>query len=201
MNDYEINSVRETFSRLFVLAIRNKMNFDSFTNRLEKSEFVYIIETNKYDSILNKSTNVLFYEITGFEVKEDNSYGVYNDAYWCGQNYFDLHLKTNKSFSYLFLKLPLKQMMNIYTIFHEMDFSSLVDYFYKKCEEKTIIRLLCEKTNNSLADISKDTLIALSTLKKYNTNDKYLYKASFQTVAKLVSYFDVKYSLFKEWYI
>lgn len=198
MNDYEINKIRETFSRLFVLAIRNKMNFNSFTNMLEKSDYISVIEKNKYESSLDKTVDLLFYEITGFEVNEDNSYGIYNDAYWCGQNYFDLHLKTNKSFSYIFLKLPLEQMLNIYIIFHEIDFSSLVDYFYKKCEEKTIIRLLCEKNNKSLTDISQGTLIALSTLKKYNMSDEYLYKASFQIIAKLVSYFDVNYSLFKE---
>ena len=198
MNDYEINNIRETFSRLFVLAIRNKMNFSSFTYLLLKSDFLLQIEKNKYDEIFEKPISKLFYEITGFEVKEDNSYGVYNDAYWCGQSYFDLHLKTNKSFYYIFLKLPLLQMIDIYTIFHEMDFSSLVDYFYKKCEEKTIIRLLCEKTNKSLNDISKATLIALSTLKKYNMSDEYLYRASFQTITKLVAYFDVDYLLFKE---
>ena len=198
MNDYEINKVRETFSRLFVLAINNKMNLDSFTYLLEKCDFISHIENNRYDSSLNKSIDTIFYEITGFVVKEDNSYGIYNDAYWCGQNYFDLHLKTKKSFSYIFLKLPLEKMIDIYSIFHEMDFSSLVDYFYKKCEEKTIIRLLCEKANKSLPDISKDTLIPLSTLKKYNMSDKYLYKASFQNITKLASYFDVRYSLFVE---
>lgn len=198
MNDYEISNVRETFSRLFVLAIRNKMNLNSFTSMLEKSDFIALIEKNKYDSLLNKPINLLFYEITRFDVKEDNSYGVYNDSYWCGQNYFDLHLKTNKSFSYIFLKLPLTKMMEIYTIFHEMDFTSLVDYFHKKCEEKTIIRLLCENKNKSLNDISKDTLIPLSTLKKYNMSDEYLYKASFQAISKLVLYFDVNYSLFRK---
>ena len=198
MNEYEIRKVRETFSRLFVLAVTNKMNLTSFTNLLEKSDYVSLIEKDKYDPSLNKSLEILFYEITGFEIKEDNSYGVYNDAYWCGQNYFDLHLKTKKSFSYIFLKLPLETMINIYTIFHEMDFSSLVDYFHQKCEEKTILRLLCEKENKSLPDISRGTLIPLSTLKKYNMSDKYLYKASFQNIAKLVSFFDIKYSLFKE---
>ena len=33
---------------------------------------------------------------------------------------------------------------------------------------------------------------------KLNTSDEYLYKASFQNIAKLVTYFDVTYSLFKE---
>ena len=77
-----------------------------------------------------------------------------------------------------------------------MDFTSLVDYFNKRCEEKTIVRLLCEKAKKSLNDISKETLIPLSTLKKYNESDGILYNASFQNISKLVSYFDVNYSLF-----
>ena len=198
MNNYEMNSVRDTFSRLFVLAVRNKMNFTSFTSMLLKSEFIDLLEKDKYNEIFNKPINVLFYEITGFEIKEDNSFGVYNDAFWCGQNYFDLHIMTNKSFAYIFLKLPFTQMMNIYTIFHEMDFSSLVEYFNRKCEEKTILRHLCEKSNKSLNDISKSTGIALSTLKRYNMSDDYLYKASFQAISKLALFFNVNYSLFIE---
>ena len=196
MNDYEKSNVRETFSRLFVLAVMNKMNFSSFTFLLLKSDFLLQIEKNKYDEIFEKPISKLFYEITGFEVKEDNSYGVYNDAYWCGQNYFDLHFNLNKSFAYIFLKLPFDQMINIYTIFHEMDFSSLVDYFNKKCEEKSIIRLLCENFKKSLNDLSKATTISLSTLKKYSLSDNYLYNASFQNISKLVLFFDVNYSLF-----
>lgn len=198
MTDFEITSVRETFSRLFVLAVINKMNFSSFTTMLSKSEFVSQIEKKKYSSIFNKTVHVLFYEITGFMLFDDNSYGIYNDAYWCGQNYFDLHIKTKKSFAYLFLKLPFKHMMDIYIIYHEMDFSSLVEYFYKKCEEKTIIRLLCEENHKSLNDISKDTGIALSTLKKYNESDENLYKGSFQTISKIIAFFDVSPSLFVE---
>ena len=196
MNDYEISNVRETFSRLFVLAVMNKMNFSAFTSMLEKSEYINLIEKNEYNTLFDKPINSLFYEITGFLVSKDDSYGVYNDAYWSGQNYFDLHLKTNKSFSYIFLKLPFDKMMDIYTIFHEMDFTSLVDYFNKRCEEKTIVRLLCEKAKKSLNDISKETLIPLSTLKKYNESDEILYNASFQNISKLVSFFNANYSLF-----
>ncbi len=196
MNNYELDNLRETFSRLFVLAVRNKINFTSFTNLLCQSEFLSKIERNKIDDIINIPVEKILFSITGFEVKEDNSYGIYNDAYWCGQNYFDLHIRTKKSFSYIFLKLPMVKMMDIYSIFHEMDFSSLLDYFNKIEKEKTIIRILCEGYNKSLNDISKATLIPLSTLKKYNLSDENLYKASFQVVSKLVLFFDVPYSLF-----
>ena len=148
-------------------------------------------------SFINSIEKLLF-SITGFEVEVDNSYGVYNDAYWCGQNYYDLHFKTGKSFAYIFLKLPFSEMMNIYSIFHEMDFSSLVEYFTKKEKEKTILRILCEEKRCSLNDISKATSLSLSVLKKYNSDDESLYKASFQNIMKLVRYFDVSNLLFVE---
>ena len=196
MNHYELDHLRETFSRLFVLAVRNKINLTSFTNLLCQSEFLSKIERNKIEDIMNIPIEKILFSITGFEVKVDNSYGVYNDAYWSGQNYFDLYLRTRKSFTYIFLKLPLTEMMNIYSIFHEMDFTSLLDYFNKKEKDKTILRLLCEKKNCSLNDISKATSLSLNTLKKYNSSDELLYKGSFQNIAKLIRYFDVSYLLF-----
>lgn len=198
MNDYELDNLRETFSRLFVLAVRNKINFKSFTNMLSNSSFIESIEKDKYNDLFNKPIEQLLFSITGFETKEDNSYGIYNDAYWCGQNYFDLHMKTKKSFVYVFLKLPFEELMNIYSIFHEMDFTSLLEYFRKKEKEKTILRILCEEKRCSLNDISKATTLNLNVLKKYNSSDEALYKASFQNISKLISYFDVSYLLFKE---
>ena len=62
--------------------------------------------------------------------------------------------------------------------------------------EKTILRLLCERKRCSLNDISKATTLSLSTLKKYNSSDELLYKASFQNISKLINYFEVSYLLF-----
>lgn len=198
MNDYELDNLRDTFSRLFVLAVRNKINFKSFTNMLSNSSFINAIEKNTFNDLFNKPIEALLLSITGFAVKEDNSYGVYNDAYWCGQNYFDLHIKTKKSFSYIFLKLPFEELMNVYSIFHEMDFTSLLDFFHKKEKDKTILRILCEEKRCSLNDLCKSTSLSLNTLRKYNSSDDNLYKASFQNVVKLIQYFDVNYLLFKE---
>ena len=198
MNDYELDNLRDTFSRLFVLAVRNKINFKSFTNMLSNSSFINAIEKNTFNDLFNKPIEALLLSITGFAVKEDNSYGVYNDAYWCGQNYFDLHIKTKKSFLYIFLKLPFEELMNVYSIFHEMDFTSLLDFFHKKEKDKTILRILCEEKRCSLNDLCKSTSLSLNTLRKYNSSDDNLYKASFQNVVKLIQYFDVNYLLFKE---
>lgn len=196
MIDYDIDKAREMVARLFVVAINNKINFKSFTNMLIKSKFIYDIENNLYNDYLDKPIEELFYVITGFRINEDNSYGIYNDAYWSGQMYFDLHMRTNKPFSYIMLKLPLAKIMEIHTIFHEMDFTSLAEYFQKIEQEKTILRLLCESNKCSLSTLSKILGISKATLIKYNDSDEALYNASFQNIVKIMKHFDTPLSLF-----
>lgn len=192
----DLRSAKELFSRLFVIAFQNKANFLSFTSGLSKSELVKKLEFNEYDEYFNKPLIDIFFDITGNQIKEDNSYGVYNDAYWCGYSYFELHLRTQKPFSYLFLKLPLTKMVDIYPIYHEMDFSSLLEYFVRLDREKTILRLLCENKGVSLTKLCYATGINRATLAKYNEDDDSLYKASFQNVMRIAAFFDVPSSLF-----
>ena len=194
MND--IRFLKEMFARLFVIAIQNKMNLFSFTSNLERSEFINKIENGKYDDYFNKPLASIFYGITGISIKEDNSYGVYNDSYWCGYSYFEIYLKTKKPFSYIFLKLPLANLIDVYPIFHEMDISSLLDYFNKQEKEKTILRILCERNKTTLPKLSLETNIPLATLSKYNADDSNLYKASFQNIIRIARYFDSPISLF-----
>ena len=194
MNDIRV--LKETFARLFVIAIQNKENLFSFTYQLERSCFISKIEDGNYDDYFNKSLIAIFYDITGISISEDNSFGVYNDAYWCGYSYFEVFLRTKKPFSYIFLKLPLDKMMDIYAIYHEMDISSLLDFFAKQEQNKTILRLLCEQNKTSLAKLSASTGISLSTLSKYNANDEALYQASFQNIYRISSYFKTPINLF-----
>ena len=198
MNNYDIEKVKYIFARLFVTAIQNETNLTAFTRGLTNSDFVKKIEANKYDDYFNKSITDIFESIVTTYIREDDSFGVYNDAYWSGISYFNLYLKTNKPFSYIFLKLPLEKMLDIYPVYHEMDFSSFYELFQQLEQEKTILRLLCEQYRKSLSKISKATGISVNTLMKYNASDEALYKASFQNIIKIANYFDVSISLFIE---
>ena len=42
-------SVNDSFARLFVIAIDNKMNLDAFTNALEKTTYLQKLEDGEYD--------------------------------------------------------------------------------------------------------------------------------------------------------
>ena len=198
MIPYDIEKIKYIFPRLFVLAVKNQMHLRAFTCALEKSEFIQKVEADEYDDYFNKSILEIFENITSNTLSEDGSYGIYNDAYCSAVSYFELHLRTGKSFSYIFLKFPLEKMMDAYPVYHEMDFSSLYEYFQDLEKERTILRALCQDYHSSLAKISKATGISINTLMKYNASDSALYKASFQNIIKIAKYFDVPVSLFIE---
>ena len=196
MSNLDLRMAKETFARLFVIAIQNEINFLAFTSSLERSVFANLIEEDVYDDYFNTPLTRIFFDITKMHIEKVASFGIYNDAYWCGYSYFELQQRLKKPFSYLFLKLPLSKMMDIYPIFHEMDFSALLEFFEKEKDKKTILRALCEQKRCSLSKVSAATGINQATLSKYNADDEALLKGSFQNVYKISKYFNAPVSLF-----
>ncbi len=196
MNSMSYFKNRDLFARLFVIAKQNKMNFFSFSKAMLKSPIVKCIEDDIYYECFNKSLEDIFFDITSFRIEKDDSYGVYDDAYWSGFTYFELHQRTNYSFAFLFLKLPLIKMMELYSVYHEMDITELIEYLEDENKKKTIISLLLEEKGCSLSKVSKETGIRLPTLNKYRQSDETLLNASFQNVYRLAKYFDYPMELF-----
>ena len=196
MNNFDTRQVKETFARLFVLAVQNKINLQAFTNNLEKSEFANKIETGQFSDSFNFSLEKIFFEITNKSIEQDTSFGIYNDAYWCGYSYFEIQQRTKKSFAFIFLKLPFNKLVNVYPIYHEMDISSLLDYFLEIDKKTTILRLLCLRKGCSIPELSLKVGINKATLAKYNASDESLFKASFLNIYKIATFFEVPFSIF-----
>lgn len=196
MSNLDVRKVKESFARLFVIATQNEVNLEAFTKALERSVFANILEANRYDDYFNSSLESIFFDITRRRIDKDESFGIYNDAYWCGYSYFEIQRRLKKSFSFLFLKLPLSKMMDIYPVFHEMDFSSLLQFFEEEDQKKTILRALCEEKKCSIRELSYATGINAATLSKYNASDESLFRGSFENIYKIAKHFDVPLALF-----
>ena len=198
MDYYKIQDIRDTFARYFVIAIHNKMHPVAFTDYLINSKYVMEIENGNLIEISDISVEEGYHSIVGNNIAKDDSFGIYNDAYWCGYCYFELFLTLHKPFSYLFLKLPLAEMLDLYKVYHEMDISQLEEYFHDREKEETILRLLCKRHRCSINKLSKATGISVNTLNKYRSSDKSLYSASFQNIYRISKYLDTPISLFVE---
>lgn len=192
MNNIVIN--KEDFSRLFVLCVQNKMNLKSFSISLANfGDFTLTEEESNVSSIKD-----LFNQITDSYLQEDNSYGVYNDAYWCGTVYFYLYQKEHKPLSYLLWKLPLNKLIDQYPVYHEMDYVQIEEYFHNIESKKSILQLLCENYNVQLTKLAQATNININSLRSYSYSDQALYKAGFQNIYLIAKYFTINEEIFVE---
>ena len=190
MNKVILN--KDQFARLFVLAKQQKINLKSFSFLIINYSGIELSEKE------NNVSNIveLFNKITGLYIENDDSFGIYNDAYWCGTVYYYLHFKTKKPLPYIIYKLPLNELIELYKTYHEMDYSSIHELFLNKEKENTLLRSLCKQNNFTINQLSSKTGISINTLQKYYRSDEMLYSASFQNIYKIAQALNIDISLF-----
>lgn len=182
-NDRELYIDR--FSRIFVLAIEERINLDLINDVLSKSSLVRNIEKNDYSELYNNSILDIVKHYFGSNLIEDDSLYKYNDAYWCGMVYMYIFYKYRKPLSYIFLVLPLKKLLDMYDVYHEMDISAIYEVFEEISKQKTILQLLFEKHRINNAEIAKLAGVNISTIVHLKKSDNYLYAGSFNNVHRI----------------
>lgn len=199
MEDYSrYFDVEDMFCNLFVLAGEYGVKQEVFTRSIEKHNFLLCIEKGDYKHAYDESLLSVFNDSLSFCLSDNDCENKWNNYYWVGKCYFYIQSETHKSFSYIFMKLPFEQLLNMFVPYHETDMSHILDFFYEKEKEHTIIELLCKRRKISSQYLSKETGIPVSTLRKYRQKDEYLLKASFSNIYLLAQFFSVPETLFLE---
>ena len=188
----------EYISQIFSLCVETKIHFDVITDAIAKSTFIKNIESGDYSYINNKTYYEIFIEIFDKEYTTNNNYMNYNDAYWCGYAYSKLFYKYRKSFSYIFLKISLENMMNMYKTYHEMDISQLYEKFEIEMGKDSVLRLLLKKHSMSGAELSRRTGLSIGTINNLKKDDRNLYNATFNTVYSIALVLDEPGNMFLE---
>ena len=197
MEDYSrYFDVEDMFCNLFVLAGEYGVKQEVFTRSIEKHNFLLCIEKGDYKHAYDESLLSVFNDSLSFCLSDNDCENKWNDYYWVGKCYFYIQSETHKSFSYIFMKLPFEQLLNMFVPYHEIDMSHILDFFYEKEKEKTILRILCDRRKLSINKLSIETGIPKTTLIKYSKDDEFLYKASFTNIYLLSQYFSCPITTF-----
>lgn len=108
--------------------------------------------------------------------------------YWCGWALAYFQWQTNLSFKEIDNYIPVSEVLNMYSPFHEMDISQFCDKMlelYNKRKNNTNLKKLrigAELSQSQLAEISD---IPLRTIQQYEQNQKNINAAKAETVVKL----------------
>lgn len=161
-------------------AIERAISYSSFFQKIENNESPIV-----NDSLLLKS---LFQEYSA----APNDIPIYKECLWASEGYLRIQNACKLTFEAIFLYIPINKMYDLFSLYHEMDFSHLVDEFYSLYEKKSVFSLLLDKYHYSMSTISEETGISYETLYSLKQRRRDVKKISVEMAKKLASYFHVR---------
>ena len=111
----------------------------------------------------------------------------YKQSMWAAESYLRIQNETGLTFEAIFLYLPIDKMYEYFPLYHEMDFSQIINEFKKLYETQSILKIVTEKYGYSLSDISDKTGISYETLFSFKKRRRDIKKANADIVVKLAS--------------
>ena len=132
-----------------------------------------------------------------YDIKVDHDeVPTYRECLWAAEAYVRIQNHTRLSFEAIFLIMPLKEMYNTFPLYHELDFSKIIEHFMNKQKEKTIFSLLLKKYGYKLDYVAKKVDISINTLYSFKQGKRDMKKANVDLVQKLASFFNVRIETF-----
>ena len=184
-------------SRLLFFGVSKGYGYEVIEQRIARSSFIAELEDSSDELLYRIHIDDFVTEIYPSEGGEVFDYSQTNALFlWMGEAYFRLFFKHHKSMAYVFLYLPIKDMIGLFDLYHEQDWDQLHRYFVGLTEETTLLRKLMKKrgiTANKLAELSG---VGLATINHYREADRFLYEGKFPFIDAIAHVLKVHTNMF-----
>lgn len=187
-------SIIATLSALFSYGLNNRYSYNSVEEYIANSSFINELENCRFISpeigTLCKEVYHLGNEVVSIDVDFESRF--------YAEVYLYLFFKMQKSFEYLFLYMPLSDLVNNYEALHTADYSKVESVIEERIKNKKLLNRLADKRKIKLTELSSLTGININTIKKYAYSDEKLFSASIENIALLSFALNVKENIFFE---
>ena len=186
-----LSKAQNNLASMFDFAVYDlKEDLTLFYKKFLQSKISSQFERGEAAVIAGRSGVELALELIGDESLASKYRPVVNRTpeYWCGWALAYFQWQTNLSFKEIDNYIPVSEVLNMYSPFHEMDISQFCDKMlelYNKRKNNTNLKKLrigAELSQSQLAEISD---IPLRTIQQYEQNQKNINAAKAETVVKL----------------
>ena len=200
VNINSIDKLSALLANLFFIGMRKSYSYDYIEERIDSSSFVRSLEDNNDDSFLYlaKTSDIVLEFFPHLDKEEIDNLLLNNNAMslWLGDIYIRLFFRFHKSFSFLFLYMPLSLATYSFDVYHEMDFSNFYLFFEELINKKTIIEMLMNKDKLSYEQLSILTGIKRATLMNYSRSNEPIYNTKYEYLFLLSKVFNVNVNIF-----
>lgn len=170
-------------------AVEKMISYSSFFQNIEKDGGSYAPITS--EAALIKE---LFPDLN----TDYDSVPTYNQCLWAAESYLRIQGKTGLTFECIFLYIPISKMYEYFPLYHEMDFSQIVQEFERLYKEKSVIAVLLDKYGYPLKEVSLKAKIPYDTLFGFKQRKRDISKANFETLYRLSRVFNVRMETISE---
>ena len=182
-----IDEYAELFSIILSVGYKKQYTTNSIERAISYSPYFQAIEKDVLqiaplvnDKVLVKTIypdlNIDFSKIT-----------LYVHCVWAAESYLRIQGETGLTFECIFLYIPLKKMYEYFPIYHEMDFSHILNEFQRLYKTQSALSLILDRYGYSIEDVCKKTNIPYETLYSFKKRRRNIKKISVE-VASALSY-------------
>jgi|GEM_PF-4807069 len=152
LSDDYVEKYIETLSYLLERSISEDYSFDVIEKSIAYSTMINELEKSNITLIAFSSVEKNYKDIFPYKDNEffiSNIYGKYG---WIAECYIRLFLKFQITFEVLFILFPIKEMIDLYPLYHEMSFSHVDDLLREKITHSYLDYIMKYKnlSNNDL---------------------------------------------------
>ena len=171
LSDDYIDKYGNTLSYLIGRSISEGYSFDYIEKSISYSLAFSELESSNVTRIAFSSMEKTYSDI--FPLNSNNyELNVYDIYGWVGYTYMNLFLSLEMTFEMLFYLIPIKEMLKLYPIYHEMDDRHMLDYAKEKLKHSQL-DVLMKRKEYSNKTLSIKTSLPISTINalRYGNRD------------------------------
>lgn len=181
----------DSFERVLSYAYKNNYSLDSLERNISYSDFFQSLEVSRgFAPIIDDETLVKsIFPDTDFDLE-----GLvrFKECLWASESYLRIQEETHLTFEAIFIIYPIYRMYNNFDVFHEMDFSQIIDDFKTYQNKESVLSLLMDRFSYSINVVSLETGIPENTISSLKTRKRHMNKMNVENVSKLAKLFNVR---------
>ena len=174
------------------------ISIEAINEKITYSDYFDFLEKDELSIFLDKDIDAIIKEIFG----PVHFYERVNDIgnlYWAGKQYISIFLNCSLPLRTIFLLLPLEEMVSYYDTYHELGRVQLINLFKTKIQTKrSILKTIRKEKDLAVRELSLLTRIPEQTIKYYESDNRLLYKAPFNSLIKIADSLSCSLSFFKK---
>lgn len=192
------NDIKNKFGTLLSVLHTEGFLDDAIDNGIIESTFFDCFENNNVNLFVNTGIEEIIQTVFSKSIYVDYNKALISEYYWAGQSYIQIMLNSNVPLKRALMLLPLKDMIDLYPVYHEMN-PVKIRLKYKEIEDNvSILKVIRNINGYSIRKLSFLTGIKEITLATYDKSNEKLFNASSNNINKLLNVFNISKSIFNK---